>query len=133
MFQYCNNFNQPITINGSTNIASMLSQCHNFNSDIRIKSLGNACSLLLNCSNFAANVYIDALSNTANLYTVIGFSNNSLSKAIHIPSDLTDFVLNQYLCYNGSAIQPAFEALGDGNGYYNATYNVYIYNNYIPA
>ena len=73
------------------------------------------------------------IGNNAVLVNCISNNTNSIPKSFHVTSEATDFMLNQYLVYAGSQVKPTYEALGDGNGYFNAAYNLYIYNNYIPA
>ena len=155
MFYRCTNFNQPIVIGDNVDTTWILYNCTNFNSpvtfgnncriwapfevsifnsDIRIKGLNTNCSwLVYNCNSFGANIYIDWIGNNAALVNCISSNTNALQKSFHVTSEATDFMLNQYLVYAGSQVKPTYEALGDGNGYFNAAYNIYIYNNYIPA
>lgn len=129
----CTNFNSPITFGNNCRIWSPF-EVSNFNSDIRIKGLNSNCSwLVYNCNSFGANIYIDWIGNNAALVNCISNKTNSISKSFHVTSEATDFMLNQNLVYAGSQVKPTYEALGDGNGYFNAAYNIYIYNNYIPA
>lgn len=130
----CSNFNSPVTFGNNCYIWSPFGYSPNFNSDIRIKGLNSNCSwLVYNCSSFGANIYIDWIGNNAVLTNCISNNTNSIAKSFHVTSDATDLMLNQYLVYAGSQVKPTYEALGDGNGYFNAAYNIYIYNNYIPA
>ena len=153
MFYNCTNFNQPLTISDNVDTTWMLYNCtnfnspitfgnnctvwnpfgtSNFNSDIRIKGLNSECGwLVYNCNSFGANIYIDWIGTNANLVNCISNNTNALQKSFCVTSEATDFMLNQYMV--AGHIKPTYEALTDGNGYFNSAYNLYIYNNYIPA
>jgi hypothetical protein len=105
-------------------------QSSGMNSDVHIKNLRYAHGAFSYTNNLQINVYIDGVDTTnASLYYAFYNTGSDYQKNIFINSQYENVVLN------GSIIgsNPTWEPIGDGNGYFNSTYNIYVYNNYIPA
>ena len=82
------------------------------------------------CSSFGSTVTIEPGGTALNVYGMFYHCNNSLKKTIICaPEDTAKFTIDdRNSVIASSAI--SWKALGDGNGYYDSTYNIYIYNNY---
>ena len=109
-------FTQPITIPEKThNCARMFFGCTNFSKNIYVKWPADG------------GVPFPTYANTVNFFARC---NNSLRKNIFYNNKYDVFFHNTTA--STSIVGAAITWTSITNGYYNATYNIYCYNNYIP-
>ena len=135
-FSSCYNFNQPVTIlDGVTNMPNTFYYCSNFNQPVTIPDgVTNMISTFSYCNNFNQPVYFHnslKLSQTTTKNMFGGVHDNSLIRSIYC-DNATPF-LGTALSNSITGTAVTWSALPDGNGYYNALYNIYIYNNWTPT
>ena len=158
MFNNCMRFDSPVIFNKSAtmyayaNVVSMFSMCRNLNSPVIFheKALNSCISMFMNCNKFNQPVLVPASVN--NCQGMFKFANNMRSDIIlngtfqgtsvatkgMITAVTGKPSLNIY-CSNLSAINgtsTTYSITGAAitweavtNGYYNATYNIYLLNN----
>lgn len=160
MFGICNNLNQNIQIpNGVKNVAYMFNGCRYLNYNIQIpNSVTNAAGMFNGCYNLNQNIQIPSgVTNAAFMFSLCdnlsGFSiqsgkannvfmgalreNNSQMLNIYTESTTAANLITTNLVRNGTkigvanCIRPTWETVS--NGYYNALYNIRIYNNTVFA
>ena len=130
-FEKCYAYNQPTIIpQGVVSMYGTFNNCSNFNQDMIIpNSVNNMQYTFRSCNAFGSTVTIKPGGTAMNVYGMFLQCNNSLKKTIICaPEDTAKFTVNDRNSVIAGSI--AWTALGDGNGYYNSTYNIYIYNNY---
>ena len=129
MFNNCGNFNQPITIpDNVTNCAYMFQWCYNFNKSVTIGYNVLTCAYMFNnCRNLNQNIYIKS-TKTSNVVRMLYNHNNQ--KMINL--FCTNLASLNKTTAATSLVGAAITWTAMTNGYYNATYNVYLYNN-LPA
>lgn len=84
--------------------------------------------LFNDCTNFGSDVFFENSENITNAYSMFGGCNNKKIKNIY-SNNAEPFTKSPSI----TAFTTTWNALPDGNGYYNAEYNVYIYNNWTPS
>ena len=137
IFSYARRFNQPITIPNSVKDASKAFMgCYNFNRSITISdNVENMINLLRGCERFSSNIYFNNSSTITNSFKITDmFSgcNELLKKSIYC-NNAAPFIKYTYDSWSIVGGDVTWDALSDGNGYYNTYYNVYIYNNWTPS
>ena len=132
MFYSCRNLNQPVTIpDGATNCNCyrMFFQCYNFNQPVIISSGVASCyEMLQACNNFGSNIYIKRTN--ADSFTATGMlfgKNNQRRVNIHFNSALNNYFNKST---SVSIVEASITWTAMTNGFYNAAYNIYCYNNY---
>lgn len=149
MFADCYNFNQPVTISNNINsVSSMFANCYKFNQPLNV-NCPNVQSILSysginsnvtfgtrtvnlframdNCMNFTGDVFVQGTAVT-NVYGLFNYCNNSLRKNIWFNSAL-NAVFNARTG-STSMVGASVTWTAMTNGFYNALYNIYCYNNY---
>ena len=125
MFAYTS-YNRPITIPETTEDCWGMFGDSPFNQDIVIpERVNSVISFLSNAYNFGKNIYIKGL--PARCMGLVGVKNRS--KRVNIfCTDASHFIGQGF----NSIVWPDDDAVWTemSNGYYNSTYNVYIYGNY---
>lgn len=131
MFYNCINLNSTITFN-VPNVKSLGSMFYNsaFNKDIYIPSqINNLFHTFANCKSFSKNVYIQGTYRVINVAGMFLNCDNTKRKNIFFNN-----ALNGQFGQSGSTSvigAPITWTNITGNvGFYNATYNIYCYNNY---
>lgn len=118
-------YNRPITIPETAEDCSTMFRGSPFNQDIVIpERVNSVISFLSNAYNFGKNIYIKSLPSCMGM---VGVKNKS--KRINIfCTDASHFIGTGF----NSIVWPEDDAVWTGmaNGYYNSTYNIYIYDNY---
>ena len=133
MFWHAIKFNQPVMIPKSvTSCASMFSDIWEYNQSITIPSgVTNCRRMFNNCKNFGGDgkaIYIN-VSPSQTTHDFIGLlraKNNSLRMNIFC----SDLSLLTGTASANSIVNAAISWTATTNGYYNAVYNIYLYNNY---
>ena len=129
MFYYCLNLDQPIKVsNNADNCQAMFSYCINLNSPITIsRSVLYVNNMFQNCTKFASNIYFEggAIRSVGNM---LNNTNRSLQKNIFCRSATPFLGTAAENSITGTAI--TWSQMADGNGYYNTTWHIDIYNNY---
>ena len=153
-FYNCYNFNQSVTFltNKLTTMNYCFTNCYNFNQPIEIpESVVYMSNTFENCSNLSQVLikglvyYVRyAFSGCTNIKDIY-FKNSrnmsgSSSTRYMLNNKNTDMVTNIWCNYEypftttGSysivGQDVTWDAMADGNGYYNTAFNIYIYNNY---
>lgn len=131
MFTNCYNFNSPVTIgNNAVNCSYMFENCNNFNQSVTIpRSVVNCSNMFALCKNMSGNIYIANSSlNSNNVRGLLrgtggAHRRNVFCNNIGVLSGTSS---------SNSLIGATILWTSTTNGYYNSTYNIYIYNNY-PA
>jgi len=132
-FSNCYNYNCPMILpnnvsKGYLYLAAMLYGCNRFNQDVVIPKDAFVQSMFGCCTNMSGNIYFNvAPSNYRNLTYLIGGRHNTHEINIFC-NDLTNFLTTN----SSSIVGLAVTWTTVENGYYNALYNVYLYNNYVP-
>ena len=127
MFESCLQLNQPIAIpNNAISTAFMFSSCRNLAQDFiipkNVKSVGN---MFINCENYHGNIYINNVGlNAAGYHNMLkntGFNRKNVycNNLTNLMSTGTDSIIGNYISWTAMT-----------NGYYNAFYNIYLFNNY---
>lgn len=126
MFSGCKNFNQLITIpNSVISCSYMFGSCGNFNQPITIPNSVVDCSYMFyNCINMNRDIKLLHTTQSVNISGMLSSMNNSKRKNIYC-ANLS--LLNAK--DTSSLIGRSITWSTTTNGYYNATYNVYILNN----
>lgn len=133
MFRNCYNFNKAVTLpEQTTNCANMFNGCNNFKQSVVIPDDVYDCSgMFYNCNNLEGDIYINSkmfgsVTNCLNFYNVESkITANRLN--IHINRQTSGLFTDSDVIKKGSY---AWLEIGDGNGYYISSKNVYLYNNY---
>ena len=129
MFYSSNSFNQPIRIpDNVTDCNYIFSAATKMNSDV---IFGNKANLLYSsfsgCNDFAGNIFIN--NTVADVRRMFQYVSNSFKKTVYC-NDLTNLLGTTY---SNSITGSAITWTATDNGYYNATNNIYLYNNYDPS
>lgn len=135
-FTNCLKLNQPIIIEDCIEGASMEGMfmgCTNFNQVVTIpKNVSFLSNMFANCTGFGNSIYMKGNVARPQLLIVGGmFRNCNKSKRKNIYyNNIYDnrFTLNNTSSVIGANI--TWTALSSGNGYYNSTHNIYLYNDY---
>ena len=127
-FSGCNKFNQPITIpDNVTNMDHTFNNCPNFNQPVTIgNSVTNMYYAFNNCTSFGSSLYFKNSSKLTNVCYMFQYCNNSLRKYIYCNNATPFLNTGRYNSITGGLV--TWSTMD--NGYYNATYNIYIYNNW---
>ena len=129
MFYSSNSFNQPIRFpDNVTDCNYIFSAATKMNSDV---IFGNKANLLYSsfsgCNAFAGNIFIN---NTApDVRRMFQSVSNSFKKTVYC-NNLTNLLGTTY---SNSITGSSITWTATDNGYYNATNNIYLYNNYDPS
>lgn len=122
-----NSFNEPIVIgNNVINLSGMFANSA-YNQDLVIpEKVYSLNELLWNTSQYARNIYIKGNRTTRGyLYAYNMLNNHANNKRVSIyVNNSLDFIKGQI------DWTMAWTNRTDGNGYYNSSYNIYLYNNY---
>ena len=125
MFNRCREFNQPLVLeNGVVNCYGMLSSCNNYNQDIVIPKTVNNTVQMLMYHNGTGNIYVNG---SASVAQMLIFKNKQ--KRVNVFCNNID-VLSETQ-YPNTIIRDNIIWQDIENGYYNSTWNIYIYNNYV--
>ena len=127
MFANCDNFNQQVTIpDNVTDCTFMFRSCSKFNQPITIPSSVTSCeNMFRNCPNMSSNIYIN---------NKVGIDVSYMLRSYNTQKRINVFC-NNIATLNKTASGESLTGTditwtSTTNGYYNATYNIYIYNNY---
>ena len=126
-FQDCSKFNQPFIIpDNITDIYSILGNCYEFNQPFIVpENVKTVSYAFWNCYNLS-NIYFKNSSNiTACSGMVRRFGVSSYNRINIWCNNTSPFTQGSIV---GQSI--TWDTMLDGNGYYNTTFNVYLYNNY---
>lgn len=129
MFNGCTNFNCPISMQSKIeNASDMFHNCTNFNQDLMIIGTSNMSNMFRNCVNFYAPIaiYSENISNVSNMYYGLG---NTYKHDILCYPEATSVLIQNNSANSITGTDITWTAMDGGNGYYNTTYNIYIYNN----
>lgn len=124
-------YNSPVTFGSSvTNCLQAIGNCESFNQDVTIPhKCSTAYKMLFNDVSFSKNVYIDNADATSfNYQGLLEGCNNSLVKNVFC-YDLSK--VNGSGTVKNGIVNAAITWTETTNGYYNAEYNIYLYNNYL--
>lgn len=128
MFNACIRLNKIVNIpSKAENIIEMFRNCREYHaSNIVIPKNVKSCQyVFINCSNIEGNIYI----NNANITSVAAMlQGKNVSKRINVFCNNIRAInaSNSYSIVGSSIVWTA-----TSNGYYNQSYNIYLYNNYI--
>ena len=124
MFYNCQKFNQPINMpNTVDDCSSMFINCQNFNQPIILSAnLTNCAYLFSNCYDYNQNIYMPS-NKVINAYRML--YNHNKMKRINVFSRSLGRLRNNSTSIVG--VNVAWTSIT--NGYYNATYNIYLYSN----
>ena len=127
MFNSCNNLNQPIKIgNNVINCYCMFTNCYNFNQQIVIpSSVNHMYYAFANCYNMNQNIYIKRSTTPFNCVKMFNSWNNQHRINIFCPT----LSLLKATTATTSIVGRAITWTDMENGCYNATENIYLYNN----
>ena len=104
----------------------MFSNCNSFNQEIAIpKNVVNASYMFADSPNMISNIYING---NPEVNYIVTSKNKSRVMNIFVTSL---FDKNMVMMLNGNKTYANLQPLSDGNGYFSANYNCYIYNNYV--
>lgn len=130
LFNGCTLFNQPISIpNGVTDARNMCINCTSLNQPVVIGAgVTNAVMMLYNCKNMSGDITVYAR-NLSNVVSFLYGKNNSKRINIYIPAGSTTETRMRYT-NTYSIVGKALAWTNDvsNNCFYNASYNIYIYN-----
>lgn len=115
--------------NNVTQACQMLMYCSNFNGNVTVSANTNNCyEMVYRCPNFGKNIYIKGTSSTRdtfNAWLIVDYQTPDKRKNIWIHSSIESYLRS---AYPSSVL--TWTDMSDGNGFYNATKNIYVYNNY---
>ncbi len=136
MFANCYNFNQPVTIpKNATDIVYMFANCYNFNQPVTIpKNITNLYGTFWNCNTYNTDIYVDSVSiaNVANMFRTAVNTSAVTSRNIWFNNSLNS-IFNRTSTTSIVGTTIYWTAMSDGNGFYNTSYRINCYNNYVPT
>ena len=140
MLYNCQQFNKPITMPyelASADCSNMFNNCRAYNQVTYIvgKKGCNMYHMMDNCISFGSDIYVNCLTSTASIpnhtLNVKGLflnCNSRKRKNIHFNAGFNSSFNNTLGSNTLAGINITWTAMT--NGFYNATYNIYCYNNY---
>ena len=119
-----------------TSCNNMLSYCADFNNNVYIGENVIFAEYALDfCTNFSSHIYFKGntlrefrASGMLHFAGIIDWDGNYYNKYLHCHKNFAPAVYNANLFDSYSPL--SWTPLSDNNGWYNSTYNIYLYNNY---